>query len=197
MTFIRKCKIILDTILKRKKTCYYRTENREVEVSQMAKYNKNLENLAKDILVKNDMLKIPVNLIDIANNNNIEVYYVSLPQGISGAIKYNEEKKKFQILIEKNEPEYRKRFTLAHELSHYFLQGTSFFNEHKIHYDVLYRSGTSKIEKEADYFAGALLINKELLLKLFQINPSIKELAKTFMVSESALTVRLMAIGVL
>ncbi len=194
---MKKCKIILDNILKKKKICYYRTKNREVEVGQMAKYNKNLENLAKDILVKNDMLKLPVNLIEIANNNNIEVYYVSLPQGISGAIKYNDKKNKFQILIEKNEPESRKRFTLAHELSHYFLQGTYFLNEHKIHYDALYRSGTNETEKKADYLAGALLMNEELLTKLFRINPSIKELAKTFMVSESALTVRLMTIGVL
>lgn len=163
----------------------------------MAKYNDNLEHLAKEILVKNDMLKIPVNLIDIANKNNVEVYYSSLPEGISGAIRYNREKKKFQILIEKTEPEYRRRFTLAHELSHFFTQKDFLTNTKEIHYDVLYRTSTTSNEKEIDYLAGAILMEKSILTRLYKINPSVKELAKIFKVSESALTVRLMQVGLL
>ena len=191
MTFIKKCKIILDTILKRKKLCYDNSENRK-EVSNVAKYNKKMESFARDILVKNDMLKLPVTLIKIADENNIEVYYNELPDGISGAIRYNQEKNVFQILIEKRDPEYRKRFTLAHELSHFFLQGKNLSDTKAIHYDVLYRGQRNDIEREADYLAGALLMEESILKRLFKINPSIKELSEIFNVSESAVTVRLM-----
>jgi len=127
----------------------------------MAKHiNITLENLAKDILINNDMLKLPVNLIEIATNHNIEVYYEKLPEGISGAIKYNKEKEKYQILIEESEPESRKRFTLAHELAHFFLKDVS---KDKLHYDVAYRGAKNDREKRADYFAGALLMEESML----------------------------------
>ena len=46
-------------------------------------------------------------------------------------------------------------------------------------------------EKEVDYFAGALLMNKTLLEKMHKENNSIQELAEIFNVSVSAMTVRL------
>lgn len=192
LTFRKKWKII-NSILNCIDSCYNENENRGV--TQMGKYiNHTLEELSKDILVKNDMLKLPVNLIEIANNHNIEVYYVKLPDGISGAIKYNEEYNNYQILIEEREPENRKRFTLAHELAHYFLNDVS---KDKLHYDVAYRSQKNEKEKRADYFAGALLMEENIIKKLYRINPSIKELAQVFMVSESAVTVRLMTLGII
>lgn len=193
MTFKEKCKII-KAILKGEKICYNEFENRDV--IEVAKYNNKLEQMAKDILVKNDMLKLPVNLIEIANNNNIEVYSVSLPVGISGSIKYNSKVKKYQILIDENEPEYRKRFTIAHELAHFFLKD---IDMNSLHYDVLYRSELEYDDKErkADYLAGALLMDKDMLTKLYKVNPSIKELAGLFNVSESAMTVRLFYLGIL
>lgn len=192
MTFKEKYKII-KAILKGKKICYNEFENRDV--IEMAKHiNITLENLAKDILINNDMLKLPVNLIEIATNHNIEVYYEKLPEGISGAIKYNKEKEKYQILIEESEPDNRKRFTLAHELAHFFLKDV---NKDKLHYDVAYRGAKNDKEKRADYFAGALLMEESMLRRLYKINPSIKELSKLFNVSDSAMTVRLMTLGII
>ena len=196
MTFVKKMFNIVKHLFKKEKRCYD-LNRKERRVDIMAKYDSRLEHFAKEILVKNDMLKLPVNLIEIANNNDIEVYYVHLSEGVSGAIRYNKDIKKFQILIEKNEPEYRKRFTLAHELAHFFLERNTLLETEKIHYDVLYRSNIGEKERDVDYLAGALLMNADILKKLYRINPSIRELAKTFNVSDSALTVRLMTIGVL
>lgn len=156
-----------------------------------------MENMANDILVKSDMLKLPVDLIAIANSNNIEVYNVELPNGISGAIKYNEESEKFQILIEKRHSKNRKRFTLAHELAHYFLQGEELLKNKDLHFDTLYRRDFNSAETQVDYLAGALLMDKDMLTKLYNINNSIKVLAKLFGVSESAMTVRLMKLGLI
>lgn len=170
-------------------------ENRE-EGDSMSSVNKELETLANDILVKNDMLKIPVDLIKIANNNNIDVYYQELPTNISGAIRYDSKSNKFQILLQKKDSSNRQRFTLAHELGHYFLD-SDVLKSDELHIDYLYRLAGYQDEKDIEYFAGALLMDKGLLEKLFIVNPSIKELAETFEVSESAMTVRLSILGLI
>lgn len=157
----------------------------------MININHVLEEKSKDILVNNDMLKLPVNLSEIAKNNNIDVYIDKLPDGISGAIRYNEEKEKFEILIEENESNVRQRFTLAHELAHFFLEKEKIETSGKIHFDTLFRKEKNSEEREVEYLAGAILMNKEILEKLYDINSSIKDLAKVFDVSESAMTVRL------
>ena len=191
MTTVKK---MLQYLFNKSKKCYDLVKIEESD-RNMAKYNKNLENLAKDILVKNDMLKLPVDLISIANSNDIDVYYMTLPEGISGAIKYNQDNKRFQILVEKSEPDYRKRFTLAHELSHFFLEREKLSRNDRAHIDVLYRSEINENEKKMDYLAGALLMNEDILRKMYRLNPSVRELSKVFYVSESAITVRLMTIG--
>lgn len=162
----------------------------------MSNINKKLETLASDILVKNDMLKIPVDLIKIANNNNIEVYYQRLPENILGAIRYNSTSKKFQILLQEKDPYNRQRFTFAHELGHYFLD-SEVLKSDELHIDFLYRTTDYVDEEDVEYFASALLMNKELLEKLFAVNPSIKELAETFEVTESDMTVRLTTLGLI
>lgn len=161
----------------------------------MSKINNKLEDFAFDILVDNDMLKVPVDLIALANNNNIKVYKKELPQGISGAIRYSDELDTFQILISEDEPYNRKRFTLAHELAHYFLEKDKLQLEKNIHFDTKYRRISDKEEIDVDYLAGALLMNKTIIKELYDINPSVKILAKLFRVSESAMFVRLKTLG--
>ena len=165
----------------------------------MSRINKTLEQKANEILVKNDMLKIPVNLLKIADNHQIEVYYRDLPNSTSGAIRFNHTKNRFQILIQKSDSERRQRFTLAHELGHFFLHNEMLKGDGAIHVDYLYRSNNmdEDKEREVDYFAGALLMDKNLLETLYEINPSIRELAETFEVSESAMTVRLTVLGLI
>lgn len=165
------------------------------EGGKMASINMKLEALANDILVKNDMLKIPVDLVRIAENHNIDVYIQQLPKDVSGAIRYNKEKDRFQILLQKTDPDNRRRFTLAHELGHFFLDNEVLKSD-ELHIDYLYRTSFSD-EKDIEYFAGALLMDRGLLKKLFFLNPSITELAKTFDVSESAMTVRLSILGLI
>ena len=52
-------------------------------------------------------------------------------------------------------------------------------------------------EAEVDYFAGALLMNKLLLEKMYEKNQSIRELAEMFEVSVSVMTIRLDTIGLI
>lgn len=164
----------------------------------MSKINSKLEEFTTNILLNNDMLKIPVDVLKIAKLSDIEVYGGDLDKNISGAIRYDKETKKFAILINKNDSVARQRFTIAHELGHFFLH-KEILENNEIHIDTMYRTQdkkekymmTNEKEKEVDYFAGALLMNKTLLEKMYESNNSITELAEIFKVSVSAMTVRL------
>lgn len=175
---------------------------------------KELESKASEILFNNDMYKIPVNLLKIAKNCGITVYNADFEKlgnkNVSGAIRYIDGE--FSILLNKNEPEERRRFTLAHELGHFFLDN-EILKSSRIHVDTLYRCAMDSsyvakkienetecqltLENEIDYFAGALLMNEMILKKVFDIEPSISKLAKIFKVSYSAMTVRLDVLGLI
>lgn len=166
----------------------------------MTKTKEQLEELTMKILLDNDMLyKVPVDVIGIAKAYGISVYTAEFSNEISGAIRYNEKEEKFEIIVNKNNSKERQRFTIAHELGHYFLHREMLINN-DIHVDALYRTTTQtdiKIkqqEKEVDYFAGALLMNKMVVERLIESH-SIEELAKIFGVSYSAMMVRLNILG--
>ncbi len=165
----------------------------------MANINYNLEDFTSDLLIQNDMYKIPVDLIKLASNFNIEVYQADLGSKISGAIKYEKKEDRYRILINEKDSESRKRFTIAHELGHYFLHA-NILKSDEILVDTLYRMKSEEDkerEMEADYFAGALLMNKKLLEKMYEKDYSITSLARIFEVSESAMTVRMDILGLI
>lgn len=171
----------------------------------MSKIRKELEELTSSILLNNDMYKIPVDVVRIANANDIKVYEGDLDKKVSGAIRYNKTDEKFEILVNKNDAKVRQRFTIAHEIGHYFLH-QDFLMKEELHVDIMYRkNGKSETEieeekereREVDYFAGALLMNQTLLEKMYKENNSIQELAEIFNVSVSAMTVRLDTLGLL
>lgn len=162
----------------------------------MSKINDRLEEITSDILLNNDMYIVPVDVIKIANNNDIRVFEDKLDRKVSGAIRFDNEKNKFEILVNSDDSDVRKRFTIAHELGHYFLH-SDVLKSKEIHVDVLYRAESkTDEERETDYFAGALLMNQTLLSKL-RNNNTITELAEIFNVSTSAMTVRLDILGIL
>lgn len=162
----------------------------------MEKIKQEIEELTSDILLKNDMFKVPVDIIQLASNYNIDVYKQDLGKGISGAIRYDDKSQTFSILLNQAESQKRQRFTLAHELGHYFMHRDILISD-VIHIDTLYRM-PAESEKEVDYFAGALLMNKTLVEKAYKEGiTSIAELSETFKVSESAMTVRLDILGLL
>lgn len=161
----------------------------------MKQINEELENLTSEILIKNDLYKIPADILVIAKNNDINVYKIDLDERILGAIRYRKEQDKFQILLNKKEELVRQRFTLAHELGHFFMH-QEVLKSDEIHVDIMYRI-TEENEQDVEYFAGALLMNKLLLEKSYETVKDIKELAKLFEVSESDMTLRLSILGLI
>ena len=161
----------------------------------MSKIRENLEDLTSRILINNDMYNIPVDPIKIAKTYDIEVYQGELDTKIAGAIRYYKENNKFKILVNKKDSMVKKRFTIAEELGYYILYEEKLKKE-EIHVNLIDKI-INKEEKEVEYFAGALLVNKTLLENVYNSNSTILELAQLFKVSISSMTLRLNILGLL
>lgn len=161
----------------------------------MNKINERLEELTSRILINNDMYNIPVDPVRIAKTYGITVYEGILDNKIAGAIRYYKDENRFKILVNKNDAPNKQRFTIAEELGYYILYEEKLKKE-EIHIELIDNENNEE-EKEVEYFAGALLINKTLLENVYNVNSTILELAEIFKVSVSSMTVRLNILGLL
>lgn len=104
----------------------------------------------------------------------------------------------FSIKLHPLSTEERRRFTLAHELGHYFLHSQQ--GEKKLK---AFRLGTSLAEREANYFAAELLMPEQMFredfksIKDLEGDERIAKIAKMYHVSFSAASVRLSALGLI
>lgn len=105
-----------------------------------------------------------------------------------------------RIFIAQSEPPYRKRFSIAHELGHYFLhlQGDGEIADKRIQ---MYRRGNDPRpddwdedrvrEIEANRFAAALLMPEEFVRDEWSVNPNVSAMSKIFKVSQEAMGYRI------
>lgn len=96
----------------------------------------------------------------------------------------------FDILLPQYTSPLRDRFTIAHELGHYFLHSDQ--GNRPI---IAYRRGSTRIEWEANWFAAGLLMPHLEFRSLCDAGWNVDQLAAHFFVSEQAATVRRNAIG--
>lgn len=140
---------------------------------------------------------IPINVDDIAQKMNVEVYYLPKLAGgddISG---------RFDIVngiptcyIRNTDVEQRQRFTLAHELGHFVLNHGGGFRDNSASFNIY---NYDQREIDANAFAAELLMPKlaidYVIEKLKNIH-SIDEFARLFNVSIPAMTYRLKNLGI-
>lgn len=145
---------------------------------------------------------LPIKVEDIAKKNGLRIMSYPLEQDVSGILVINNGKG----IIGYNEKEsrVRRRFTIAHELGHFFLHSNkaSLFVDKQF---TAFRSSvlnneTEKIdlEREANAFAASLLMPENFLTKEvetikidFGNEEGIKKLSKKFDVSSTAMYYRL------
>ena len=165
--------------------------------------SKSIENHAQRILEKLNIKRPAVNVEKIARERGLKVIPYELGD-VSGVLYVD--KGRGTIGYNPNESEVRIRFTIAHELGHYELHrlNKEIFVDNK-KFTVLFRdqrssTGEVVIEQEANAFAAALLMPKDLLTQEIakrQIDLSddnsdvIKDLAAKFKVSTQAMTFRI------
>lgn len=159
---------------------------------------------------------LPINIDELANKLNINVRYEHLETEISGKIFYDPADDTTTIMINDDEPEYRKRFSLAHEIAHY-IYDIDFTEYNEIEDSVThFRNGaSSSIERRADKYAEKLLMPADLFRKeakkikedkfpdtgksigFKNIYKIVIELSKTFNVSKPAIIYRLHSLKII
>ena len=120
-----------------------------------------------------------------------EVHYEDLDDLIveSGSIFVHAEGE-FDIIIPQYTSPRRDRFTVGHELGHYFLHSKQ--GEIPI---IAFRQGSTRIEWEANWFAAALLMPAAAFREACSELSSSAEIAERFGVSEDAVEVRRKALN--
>ena len=147
---------------------------------------------------------IPVDPFIIATQLGIEVMDVTFEdRDVEGVLRFRNNRA--QILLRKASNLARKKFTVAHEVGHFVLHWEPDDEPHGEHQEFvdsdmqLYRRGMlnplSKSDRnreiQANMFAAALLMPRDALEALIPQQPSIKYLARSFGVSEIAMTFRI------
>lgn len=164
-----------------------------------------IESLAFDILNKAGIKEPFVDVKRIATLHNINIVYHLFTDDISGVLV--EKDKTFTIGVNETHFLNRQRFTIAHELGHYFLghqrQGI-FVDESPMKQNLmLFRdsfssTGENSQEREANAFAAALLMPKpfiENFIRNYDIDLAndneLEDMASVFKVSSGAMAFRL------
>lgn len=164
---------------------------------------KHIEEKAESVLKKEGFYYAGFDIFKLVKKLEIELIKKEFDNDISGLLAISNNK--VIISYNKIEDPKRNRFTVAHELGHYFLHSNDqpfFINKTP---KVMYRNNASSTgevlkEREANAFAASILMPQELISQEIENcsyggEETIKQLAKTFKVSEQAMSFRLSNLG--
>jgi Zn-dependent peptidase ImmA (M78 family) len=147
--------------------------------------------MARKVLRETNSLRPPVPVNEIAKYYGFKVVLLDQPADKFSGILHKEKK---AIGINKHNHLVRQRFSLAHELGHYFL-------DHPAADEILpheLETDEKKIyESEADEFAAELLVPRELLKQALQHNQDVDFLREHFQVSRHVIVIQLTKHGFL
>ena len=169
---------------------------------QMQLTKSSIEEIATNTLHQHGLHSIPVDLIALANRLGIKVNNAKFSE-LNLAALLSKRGSNVWILLDEACHPHRKRFSIAHELGHYFLhlqsdgemidRDTNFFRVNEYGSDETAQEGLKEIE--ANQFAAALLMPGRLIRQSWQDSFSISELARLFQVSEEAMGYRIASLG--
>ena len=188
------------------KRCY--NSNRKVDRGAYKMTENEIKDSAMNILKETDLDIAPIKIVSIANFYGFLIYEMPMENSFSGLIMADD--KNIQgfdsnriIVVNSNHSPKRKRFTIAHELGHYFNQGRP--SKCFAHRD----SGNySSDERDANSFASAILMPEDEVIR--EVNNYKKSragefpdfqlvhyISDAFDVSQLAAEVRLKKLGVI
>lgn len=147
---------------------------------------------AHNILSMYKIVEPAIDVEKIATLLDFQVFPFDFPETMSAVIKIDGTKK--VLAFNKNKPEVRQRFSIAHELGHYLSGHNNFSHEHETHVDrdKKYLDPHHRDEEEADEFAAELLMPESMLKKdVLEDSMEIEALAKRYKVSEQAMIIQL------
>lgn len=150
---------------------------------------------------------LPIKIEEIAKSRGLAVVPYELGEDVSGLLAI--QNGVGTIGYNQAEPKVRKRFTIAHELGHYELHRDK--SDLFVDKEFIYRSVNSgntainlQMEQEANVFASGILMPTELLRREVEgknmdltSDENIKQLAKLFEVSTTAMSIRISSLGLI
>ena len=170
-----------------------------------------IENTVNALLRKHGVCQPPVPVDEISKAEDIQIVEASLRADVSGALLRKNGVS--GIAVNGAHPYTRRRFTIAHELAHHFLNHQGEADHLDWQFTVIRRDGSSSDatdvnEMEANLFAASLLMPRELLRadveehcrfngELSLSEEDIARLAQKYVVSTSAMRYRLMNLALL
>lgn len=149
---------------------------------------------AKSIVSKYKISKLPVDIESICRQEGISVHYVDMleiemktKKQVSGIIQKQPDE--CNIFVNERDIYPRQRFTVAHELGHFFLHMQGENNK----VITSFRMDRSPKETQANSFAAELLMPEELVRAEYKkmVIPVSDSLAELFQVSKQAMRIRL------
>ncbi|MGL6066445.1 MAG: ImmA/IrrE family metallo-endopeptidase [Cetobacterium sp.] len=160
-----------------------------------------IRNLAKAVAYIVSNKTYPVDLSKIVEKFGLKLYEVDLDKfypgkNLSGILRV--ENKIKEIYINNAHPDTRSKFTIAHELGHFFLHGDILEETGRIiSFRGNYQNMDKVIEKEADLFAAELLMPKEIMYQIIEIDSknNLEYLSKYFGVSNVAMSRRIIELN--
>lgn len=153
---------------------------------------------AREVLAKYNLNSLPIDVENFCGHLGISIIYVDfssiehkIGKEISGVIQ--KRGNEYTILVNEDDPDVRARFTIAHELGHYFLHVK---DDHR-QIVTSFRRDRSARETAANKFAAEFLMPKQLVEKEYAklVIPVSDTLAKKFNVSKLAMRNRLDSLG--
>lgn len=157
-----------------------------------------VEMRAQDVLERfygSNGIVLPVDVVGIANENGINVNRARFSGAVSDLVYGFIEKDGTGVSITVNACNSltRRRFTIAHELGHFFLH----HDGEELEYLDLRSTKKSQEEQEANQFAAELLMPETEVKVEYEklMFPTVEALAKKFGVSKQAMQYRLKNLG--
>lgn len=141
------------------------------------------------------MQAAPIDVGACARTIGLPIYSIDLPDGVSGMLVRGDAlagDSGFVCYVDSSEPSVRQRFTAAHELGHFVLHRNLIGDSHQDNYLLRAEDLTNSQEAAANRFAADLLMPRELISEAInQGTTHVRDLAKLFNVSETAMSIRL------
>jgi Zn-dependent peptidase ImmA (M78 family) len=170
-----------------------------------------IELLVTSLLTRHHIEGPPVPVKSIATSEGLQVVEASINGDVSGALLRSNGAA--AVMVNQDHHPNRQRYTIGHELAHYFLNHEGEKEHVDWQFTVLRRDGrssegTDANEIEANFFAANLLMPKDFLRRdvsqLARFNgeaalgeADIKKLAKRYEVSPLAMSYRLVSLGLI
>lgn len=158
-----------------------------------------IEALVSEIRSATGQIKPPIDMFHIAREEGLLLAPEDYGDEFDGRIEFHPQKNKFILFYpesNKNRSDTRIRFSVAHELGHYYIpKHRELLTSGHSHYSKADFICNNVLEREADFFAAALLIPKKVLqefcaLKKFYTLNELVELANRWQPSITSAALR-------